>query len=147
MSPKFIQTYDGTNTATSIGSFKLPPINRLGLPLLAKIETEGFTVEALAEKKKRGFRIVSPEGYATDFVIDEKTGQVKSYSATYNIDGRNVTTAAEIDKLKETSGILMPEKYSQRFDLNQNMTIYGSFKIKELLVDSPVADDVFTLQN
>jgi len=142
----FKQVYDGEQTLSSIPNFQLPPLNRLGLPLLAKIDEKGFTVAELPEKgKKLGFRITSPEGYYTDFFIDEKTGQVKSYAAKYDFNGREITTAVDIDKVKDVEGILIPEKYSQRFDLGQ-ITMYSNFKAKEILVNTAIDDDVFTLK-
>ena len=141
----FKQVYDGEQTYSSIPSFQLPPLNRLGLPLLPKIEEKGYTVAELPEKgKKLGFRITSPEGYFTDFIVDEKTGQVKSYSAKYDFRGREITTAVEIDKFRDVEGVLVPEKYSQRFELGQ-LTIYSNFKAKEIKVNTTIADDVFTL--
>lgn len=142
----FKQIYDGENTMSSIPNFQLPPLNRLGLPLLPKIEEKGYTVTELPEKgKKLGFRITSPEGYYTDFLIDEKTGQVKSYSAKYDFNGREITTAVDIDKLKDVEGVLVPEKYSQRFELGQ-LTMYSNFKAKEISVNTTIADDVFTMK-
>lgn len=142
----FKQVYDGDRTQSSVENFTLPPINRLGFPLLQKIEAKDFTVAALPEKykKKKGFRITSPEGFYTDFFTDEKTGQIKSYEAEYDYNGRKITTSVEIDKLLDVKGVMIPEKYAQRFDLGQ-LTIYSNFKAKEILVDSEVADDVFTL--
>lgn len=141
----FKQVYDGEQTVSSLPGFQLPPLNRLGLPLLPKIEEKGYTVSELPDKtKKSGFRITSPEGYFTDFYIDEKTGQVKGYAAKYDFNGREITTAVEIDKLKDVDGILVPEKYSQRFELGQ-ITIYSNFKAKEMLVNTAIADDVFTM--
>lgn len=142
----FKQVYDGNRTQSSVEGFSLPPINRLGFPLLQKIDNDGFAVSALPEKhkKKKGFRITSPEGFYTDFFIDEKTGQVKSYEAEYDFNGRKITTSVEIDKLLDVKGVFIPEKYAQRFDLGQ-LTIYSDFKAKEILVDSEVADDVFEI--
>jgi len=140
------QIYDGQQTYSSIPNFTLPPLNRLGLPLLPKIEEKGFVVAALPDKsKKLGFRITSPEGYYTDFFIDEKTAQVKSYGAKYEYNGREITTSVEIDKLKNVEGILIPERYAQRFEVGQN-TIYSDFKAKEILVNTPIADDVFVMK-
>jgi hypothetical protein len=140
----FKQVYDGVNTTSSIrGGLTLPPINRLGFPLLPRIGDVGFFITSLPEKKKnKGFRMTSPEGYFTDFYVDEKTGQVKGYDSTYTINGRTVTTSVEIDKYQLVDGILIPEKYVQRFDTEQ-MVIYATFKAKEILVNTPVADDVF----
>jgi hypothetical protein len=143
---QFKQIYDGQQTYSSAGEVTLPPINRLGLPLLPKIEEKDFIVSALpdAKKKKTGFRITSPEGYYTDFFIDEKTGQIKGYEASYTFNGRTITTAVEIDKVREVEGVKVPEKYAQRFETG-NLTVYANFKAKEILVNSAVADDVFVM--
>ena len=143
----FKQIYDGEQTVSSINNFSLPPINRLGLPLLPKIGEKDYTVAALPEKskKKLGFRITSPEGYYTDFFVDEKTGQVKSFEASYEFNGRTITTSVEIDKLREVEGVKIPEKYAQRFETG-NLTIYTTFKAKEILVNSMVGDDVFSMK-
>jgi hypothetical protein len=143
---QFKQIYDGRQTYSSAGEVTLPPINRLGLPLLPKMEEKDFTVSALPEskKKKTGFRITSPEGYYTDFFVDEKTGQVKSYEASYEFNGRTITTAVEIDKLREVEGVKVPEKYAQRFETG-NLTVYANFKAKDILVNSTVAEDVFVM--
>lgn len=141
----FKQVYDGVNTTSSIqGGLTLPPINRLGFPVLPKIGEAGFIITPLPDnkKKRKGFRMTSPEGYFTDFYLDEKTNQVKGYDSTYNIGGRTVTTSVEIDKYQIVEGIAVPEKYVQRFDTEQ-MTIYATFKAKEILINTPIADDVF----
>lgn len=141
----FKQTFDGQQTLSSVRGFELPPLNRLGLPLLQKIDEKDFKVSALAEnnKKKSGFRITAPEGFYTDFIIDEKTGMIKSYESSYEINGRNVTTSVEIDKVRDVDGVKIPERYAQRLDLGQ-FTAYVNFKAKEILVNSSVADDVFS---
>jgi hypothetical protein len=143
------QAFDGTKTSsTAPGGFSLPPINKLGIPLLAKVGTFGYVVTPLpaGKKKKNGFRVTSPEAYATDFYIDAKTNLVSGYEATYLIDGRTVTTSVEIDKTKVVDGVTVPEKYVQRFDLSQ-FTVYASFKAKEITVNTAVADDVFAVGN
>lgn len=143
---QFKQIYDGQQTYSSAGEVSLPPINRLGLPLLPRIEEKDFTVSALPEtkKKKTGFRITSPEGFYTDFFVDEKTGEVKGYEASYEVKDKTVTTAVEIDKLREVEGVKVPEKYAQRFE-TANLTVYANFKAKDILVNSTVADDVFVM--
>ena len=88
--------------------------------------------------------MTAPEGFFTDFYVDEKTGQIKGYEASYDISGRNVTTSVEIDKLRTVDGVLLPERYAQRFDTEQ-MTVYADFKAKDISINSAVADDVFTL--
>lgn len=139
------QTFDGQRTVSSIQGFELPPLNRLGLPLLTKIGEKDFIVSALPDtsKKKNGFRITSPEGFYTDFFVDEKTGMVKSYESSYEFGERTITTSVEIDKVRDVDGIKVPERYAQRFETGQ-LTIYADFKAKEILVNSAVADDVFT---
>ncbi len=140
------QVYDGKQTFSSIQGFSLPPITSLGFPLLPKIGETGYVIAALpeAKKKKVGFRITTPEGYYTDFFVDEKTSQIKGYESSYEYDGRTITTSVEIDKCLSVEGVLVPEKYSQRFDLGQ-LTAYAAFKAKDIKVNSPVADDVFAM--
>jgi hypothetical protein len=143
------QVYDGVNTSTTIrGGMTLPPITRLGFPLLPMVGQAGFVITPLpeAKRKKKGFRMTSPEGYFTDFYLDEKTNQIKGYDSSYDINGRQVTTSVEIDGLRIVDGISVPEKYVQRFDTEQ-ITIYADFKTKDILVNTEVADDVFTLGN
>src|SRR5688572_22975544 len=105
------QAYDGVNTSRTIqGGFTLPPINRLGFPLLPMIGETGFMVTPLPEikKKKKGFRVTSPDGYYTDFYLDEKTNQIKGYESSYDINGRTMTTSVEIDKYRVVDGIVVP---------------------------------------
>ncbi len=141
------QVFDGTQTSSTIqGGFTLPPINRLGFPLLPRLGEQGFIITALPEsnKKKKGFRMTSPEGFYTDFYLDEKTNQIKGYESTYEISGRSVTTSVEIDKYRVVDGITIPERYAQRFDTEQ-LTVYANFKAKEILVNSEVKDSIFSL--
>jgi hypothetical protein len=141
------QVFDGTQTSSSIqGGFTLPPINRLGMPLLQHLGKQGFVVTALPDgkKKRKGFRMTSPEGYYTDFYLDEKTNEIKGYDSSYELNGRTVSTAVEIDKSRVVDGITVPEKYSQRFDTEQ-LTVYANFKAKEILVNSEVKDSIFSL--
>jgi hypothetical protein len=141
------QVFDGTNTQTTVqNGFELPPINRVGFIMLSKVGDKDFPITALPEssKKKAGFRITSPEGFYTDYLIDEKTGQLKGYESSYEVNGRVVTTSVAIDKCRLVEGVLVPERFSQRFDLGQ-FTAYADFKAKEILVNTAIANDVFTL--
>ena len=63
--------------------------------LLQQMGKQGFVITALPEgkKKQKGFRMTSPEGFYTDFYLDEKTNQIKGYDASYDINGRHVTTS------------------------------------------------------
>jgi hypothetical protein len=119
----------------------------LGLPLLQKLGDKDFTVSALPEKlkKKKGFRLTSPEGFYTDFFVNDKTGQIKGYESSYDINGREVTTSVEIDKFRTVEGVVIPERYSQRFDLGQ-ITAYADFKAKEILVNSVIKDEIFLIR-
>lgn len=141
------QVFDGKTTSSTIrGGFTLPPINRLGFPLLPHLGEQGFVITSLPESKakKKGFRMTSPEGLYTDFYLDEKTNQIKGYDSTYEIQGRSVTTSVEIDKYRVVDGITIPEKYAQRFDTEQ-LTIYANFKAKEIVVNSEITDSIFSL--
>ncbi len=142
----FKQVYDGTQTISSIqGGFTLPPINRLGLPMLQQIGKQGFIVTSLPDTKRKrtGFRMTSPEGYFTDFYLDEKNHQIKSFDSNYTIGNRTVSTSVEINKSRIVEGVLIPERYAQRFDTEQ-MTVYANFKARDILVNSAVEDAVFS---
>jgi hypothetical protein len=138
--------FDGVNTSTTVrGGMTLPPINRLGLPVLPMIGETGFIITPLPndKKKKTGFRMTSPEGYYTDFYLDDKTNRIKGYDSSYDINGRIVTTSVEVDKLRVVEGVLVPERYVQRFDTEQ-VTVYANFKAKEILVNTEIAEEIFS---
>jgi hypothetical protein len=143
----FKQTFDGEQTVSSGGrGMSLPPINRLGFPLLQNIDKPGFVVSPLPEekkKKKTGFRMTSPDGFFTDFFVDEKTGQVKAYESTYVINEVKSSTSVEVDKYRDVEGILIPEKYSQRFEFGAGFVVYTAFKAKDIFVNTKLEDDVF----
>jgi hypothetical protein len=145
----FKQTYDGEQTSSSGGrGINLPPLNRIGFPLLQKIDQKGYTVTAFADekkKKKQGFRIASPDGFFTDFFVDEKTGQIKGYEATFVINDVSSSTSVEIDKLREVEGVLIPEKYSQRFEFGGGFIVYSAFKAKDIFVNTKLDDDIFAM--
>lgn len=139
------QVFDGVNMTTTIqGGLTLPPINRIGFPLLQMVGDPRFVITPLpdAKKNKRGFRMTSPEGNHTDFYLDAKTNQIKGYDATFEMRGRTATTSVEVDKLRVVDGIIVPERYAQRFDTEQ-ITVYADFKAKEILVNSELDADVF----
>lgn len=138
------QVYDGRQLYSS--GYELPPMTSLGFPLLAKIGQTGYTIAAPPEskKKRKGFRVTTPDGFYTDFFVDEKTGQVKSYESAYEVMGRTATTSVEIDEMLVVEGVTVPKKYSQRFDLGP-ITAYANFKAKEILVNKPVDDSVFAI--
>lgn len=141
----FKQVFDGENNYSSIGNFGVP-LDKTGLNLLPKIDTSGYTVSALPEKlkKKKGFRITSPEGYYTDFVVDEKTSQVKDYESSYLVGGATLTTSVSIDKYREVEGVFISERFSQRLETPQG-SFYADFKAKDILVNTELGEDVFAI--
>jgi hypothetical protein len=143
----FRQVSDGQTTNSSLRGLSLPPLNQVGLPVLSKIEEKGYVVAALPEKfkKKMGFRVTSPDGYYTDFVIDEKTNRIKEYESTYEMNGYPATTSVAVDQYRDVNGILVNEKFSQRLEMGQ-MNFYANYKAKEISVDTEIADDVFTMK-
>lgn len=138
------QISDGKQTYSA--GYELPPVTSLGFPLLSKIGETGYTIAGLPEvrKNKRGFRVTTADGFYTDFFVDEKTSQLKGYESAYDVGGKIVTTSVEIDEFQTVEGIIVPKKYSQRFDLGQ-MTAYGNFKTKEILVNSQIDDSLFAM--
>jgi hypothetical protein len=141
------QVSDGQTTTSNIqNGFDLPPINRLGFFMLSKIGDPHFpiTVPPGTGKKRADFRITSPEGYYTDFIIEPKTGQIKGYESSYVVNEKTVTTSVEIDRFRLVDGILIPEKFAQRFDLGQ-FTAYANFKAKDISVNGEVDDGVFRI--
>lgn len=142
------QVYDGRDTYSSIPGFSLPPVTTVGFPILARVGDVGYVVSALPEtaKKKKGFRIAAPDGFYTDFIVDEKTGLVKGYESAFEVGGRVITTAADVDETLTIEGVVIPKKYSQRFDLGQ-LVAYANFKAKEILVNTTIEDSAFALPN
>jgi|SRR5215213_4067823 len=139
------QIYDGQQSYSSISSFNMP-LDKIGMELLRKVNDKDYAVSALPEKwkKKKGFRITSPEGFYTDFVVDEKTNLVKEYESSYEVNGDTLTTSVAVDKYRDVDGVLINEKFSQRMELSQG-TFYANFKAKDILVNSEIADDVFAM--
>jgi hypothetical protein len=143
------QVFDGARTTTSVANgFTLPPFNRVGFPVLQRVGDPGFAISSLPEnkKKKRGFRITSPEGYATDFYLDDKTNQIKGYDSNYDVNGRSVSTVAEIDKIRIVDGVSVPEKYVQRFSIGE-IVLFANFNARQITVNQEVANDVFVNVN
>lgn len=139
------QISDGQQNYSSIATFSMP-LDKIGMELLRKIGDKDYAVSALPEKwkKKKGFRITSPEGFYTDFIVDEKTNQVKEYESSYEVNGDTLTTSVAVDKYREVDGVFINERFSQRMELSQG-TFYANFKAKDILVNSEIADDVFAM--
>lgn len=141
----FQQIFDGRQHFSSVGGFNFP-IDKTGLGVLVNIDQPGFAVSDLPEKfkKKKGFRLTTPEGFYTDFIIDEKTNQVKEFESSYEVNGYELTTSVAVDKYREVEGVLVNEKFSQRLQTRQG-TFYAGFKAKDILINSDVGADVFVL--
>ena len=114
---------------------------------MPRIGEEGYVVTALSDKfkKKKGFRITSPEGFYSDFIVDEKTSRVKEYESSYDVGGRTISTAVSIEKYREVDGMLINEKFSQRIDFGQ-ASAYANFNAKDISVNSEVSADLFTIK-
>jgi len=141
------QTFDGQQTYSSIPGFSLPPVTSLGFPLLCKIGDAVYPISVLPEgsKKRKGFRVTTPEGFYTDFFVHEKTGQIKGYESQW-LDGGNraITTSVEIDEFQTVDGLIVPKKYSQRFVLGP-ITAYANFNAKSVLVNTKIEDAAFVI--
>lgn len=140
------QIFDGRDTYSSLPGFSLPPMTSLGFPLLVRVGDPSYVVTATPEdkKKRKGFRVSTPEGFYTDFFIDEKTGQIKTYESSYATSSGTASTSVEIDEYQTVEGIVVPKKYSQRLDLGQ-ITAYANFKAKTILVNSAIEADAFAI--
>jgi len=139
---KFKQVFDGQQSYSSIPGITMPPASKFGLPVLAKYDQPGYTVSALADKKKlRGFRIVDAEGNTTDFYIDPATARVSQYLIPYN----GYTFGTENSKYSEVEGVLIPFSFSQRLETQQG-AFFAEYKVKEVKLNQPIGDDVFTFQ-
>lgn len=140
------QVYDGHRTVSSFPGVLMPPIGEMGFFVLQRVGDSGYLISALVEskKKRRGFRITTPDGIVTDFFVNEKTGLIKGYESSYDDSVRKFTTAGEIDEYQAVDGLMIPKKYSQRFDLGQ-MTGYASYNAKNILVNPQMAGDAFAI--
>jgi hypothetical protein len=140
--PAFKQIYDGQQSFTSFPGLELPPPSKFGMRLLTKFDQPGYTVSALPDKnKRRGFRIADNEGSTTDFYIDAVSGRVMTYLIPYN----GFTYGTEHSKLQEVEGVLVPMNFSQRLE-TQMGAFFAEYKVKDVRLNQPVADDVFAIQ-
>jgi hypothetical protein len=140
------QIYDGQQTYSSINGFMVPPPTSVGFAVLARVGDTGYAITPYGDdkKKRKGFRITTPDGFYTDFFVDDKTGQVKGYESAFEVGERLVTTSAEIDSFETVEGVVVPKKYSQRFDLG-NLTAYANFNTKDVKVNPPMDENAFAI--
>jgi len=139
----FKQIFDGQQSYSSLPGAEMAPVNKFGMRVLAKFDQPGYTVSALADKKKlRGFRIADAEGNATDFYLDPTTGRVMNFTFAFN--GYNFGT--ENKKFKEVEGVLVPSSFTQRIEMPQGAA-FAEFNAKDIKINQPLGDDVFGMPN
>ena len=137
----FKQIYDGQQSYSSMPNVEMPPLTKFGLGALVRFDQPGYQVTAIADKKKqRGFRIVDPEGYTTDFYVDPKTGRVISFFLYYG----GATLGTENSKFKEVEGVLVPFSFSQKFEMPMG-AFFAEFSVKEVKMNQPLGDDAFAI--
>jgi hypothetical protein len=137
----FKQIYDGQQSYSSMPNVEMPPLTKFGLGALAKFDQTGYQISAIADKKKqRGFRLVDPEGYTTDFYLDPKTGRVMSFFIYY----QGVTLGTENSKFKEVEGVLVPVSFSQKFEMPMG-AFFAEFNVKEVKLNQQLPEDAFAI--
>ncbi|HSE17378.1 MAG TPA: hypothetical protein VLB46_10005 [Pyrinomonadaceae bacterium] len=137
----FKQIYDGQQSYSSMPGVEVPPLSKFGLSVLGKFDQPGYKVTGIANKKKlRGFRIVDPEGYTTDFYIDPANGRVMEFFLTYG----GATFGTANSKFKEVDGVLIPFSFSQRFEMPQG-AFFAEYSVKEVKLNQNLGDDAFAI--
>jgi hypothetical protein len=137
----FKQIYDGQQSYSSMPNVDMPPMTKFGPGALARFDQPGYQVQAIADKKKqRGFRVVDPDGYTTDFYLDTKTGRVTSFFLYYG----GATLGTEHSKFKEVEGVLVPFSFSQKFEMPMG-AFFAEFNVKEVKINQPLGEDAFAL--
>jgi hypothetical protein len=137
----FKQIYDGQQSFSSMPGVEVPPLTKFGLGALSRYDQPGYKITAIADKKKqRGFRIVDPEGYTTDFYIDATNGRVMSFLLYYN----GFTFGTDNSKFKEVDGVLVPFSFSQRFEMPQG-AFFAEYSVKEVKLNQTLAEDAFVI--
>jgi hypothetical protein len=137
----FKQIYDGEQSYSSMPNVQMPPLTKFGLGALARFDQAGYKIEAIPDKKKqRGFRLIDPEEYTTDFYVDPKTGRVMSFFIYY----AGVTLGTENSKFKEVDGVLVPMNFSQKFEMPMG-AFFAEFSVKEIKLNQPLPEDAFAI--
>lgn len=137
----FKQIYDGQNSYSSMPNVEMPPLTKFGLGALSRFDQPGYQISAIADKKKqRGFRLVDPDGYTTDYYLDPRTGRVMSFFLYYN----GVTLGTENSKFKEVEGVLVPFSFSQKFEMPMG-AFFAEFSVKEVKMNQQLGDDAFAI--
>jgi hypothetical protein len=137
----FKQIYNGEQSYSSLPNVSFPPMTKFGWGALARFDQQGFQVQALADKKKqRGFRIVDPEGYTTDYYLDPKTGRVMSFLIYYE----GIVLGTENSKFKDFDGVLVPVSFSQKFEMPMG-AFFAEFNVKEVKLNQQLGEDAFAI--
>ena len=137
----FKQIYDGQQSYSSMPGVEVPPLTKFGLSALSRYDQPGYKVSAIPDKKKqRGFRIVDPEGYTTDFYIDAVNGRVMTFLLYYN----GFTFGTDNSKFKEVDGVLVPFSFSQRFEMAQG-AFFAEYSVKEVKFNQTLGEDSFVI--
>jgi len=133
--------FDGERSYVSMPRVTLPPMNKYGLPILAKFDQPGYNVTALPDKKKqRAFRITDIDGHATDFYIDATTARLVRFEVTVN----GLFFSVENTTVQEFEGVLVPVNSVWRMDLPTGPA-FAEFHAKEIKVNQTLPDDVFAI--
>jgi hypothetical protein len=133
--------FDGEQSYSSMRGMNLPPLTKFGMPVLAKFDQPGYTVTALADKKKeRGFRIADTEGNSTDFYVEAATGRVVRFEIPYN----RMTYSFEYKSFREVDGVLVPVSFAQKLAAPQGDFI-AEFKVKEAKLNQDLPADAFKI--
>ena len=137
----FKQIYDGEHAYSSLPNVSFPPLTKFGWGALARFDQPGYQISALADKKKqRGFRIVDPDGYTTDYYLDSKTGRVMSFLIYYE----GIVLGTENSKFKEVEGVLVPVSFSQKFEMPMG-AFFAEFSVKEVKLNQQLGEDAFAI--
>jgi hypothetical protein len=137
----FKQIYDGEQTYSSMPNVAVPPLTKFGFGALARFDQQGYQISAIPDKKKqRGFRIVDPDGYTTDYYLDPKTARVMTFLIYYN----GLTLGTENSKFKEVEGVLVPMSFSQKFEMPMG-AFFAEFSVKEVKLNQQLGDDAFAI--
>ena len=137
----FKQIYDGQQSYSSMPNVEMPPLTKFGLGALSRFDQPGYQISAIPDKKKqRGFRLVDPDGFTTDYYLDSKTGRVMSFFLYY----AGVTLGTENSKFKEVEGVLVPFTFSQKFEMPMG-AFFAEFSVKEVKMNQQLPDDAFAI--
>jgi hypothetical protein len=137
----FKQIYDGQNSYSSMAGVEVPPLTKFGMGALSRYDQPGYKISAIADKKKqRGFRIVDPDGFTTDFYIDGSSGRVMSFLIYY----QGFTFGTDNSKFKEIDGVVVPWNFSQRFEMPQG-AFFAEYSVKEVKLNQTLGEDAFAI--